>query len=282
MNEKERSTHEGVWKYADRLSNPPPAGGRVSLREGMTAHQEMTDLTREWGLAHLVLKREDQNPTGSIKDRSLVYMVSHYKGKEEPWLTLSSSGNAAIAAAACAENAGIGLVAFLSTKTPGEKIEKAMGYHPQLILTPKPINFCNSLSKNFGVPNLRPSKHPLATEGYKTIAYEIDELEAQPIDHLFVFSTSASSLVGIGRGFEDLKREHPERSYPALHCVQSGTAHSIAAHLHPDLNFESEEGPAGSLAVHDTDRREEAVRLIQESGGDAWFITPKETEEAES
>lgn len=284
-----RPPKTGIWRYANCFSSPPPQEHRVTLGEGTTPHVELPDLARDLGLARLVLKREDQNPTGSIKDRSLAYMVSHYKWKGTPFLTLSSSGNAAVAASAYAEKAGIGMAVFLSDKTPADKVERALRHHPKLILTPKPINFCNTVAKNYGVPNLRPSRNPLATPGYQTIAYEIREEFGEEIDRLFVFSTSASSLVGIGTGFGEIRGRGP-----ALHCVQSGSAHSIVSHLYPEIRVENGEEsgevltptgvltPAGFLAVQETARREEAVRLIRDSDGDAHYATAREVNESAS
>lgn len=61
-------TH-GMWQYADRL---PPVDPRsiVSLGEGGTPVVDLTEAVgRELGVASLVAKAEDRNPTGSFKAR---------------------------------------------------------------------------------------------------------------------------------------------------------------------------------------------------------------------
>jgi threonine synthase len=71
---------------------------------------------------NLFFKREDVNPTGSYKDRSFVYWISEIlRAKPDAKFVISSSGNGAIAAAACCVIANRSLKIFLSDQGEPKK-----------------------------------------------------------------------------------------------------------------------------------------------------------------
>ncbi len=105
---------KGIWKYSLNL-NPINEQFRLSLDEGTT--EEIT-LEEE-----LIIKREDKNPSGSLKDRGMAYLISKEFSLGNKNLVLSSSGNAAISAANYCELADINLTVFISPKTEPKKID---------------------------------------------------------------------------------------------------------------------------------------------------------------
>ncbi|MGI5826816.1 MAG: pyridoxal-phosphate dependent enzyme, partial [Patescibacteria group bacterium] len=104
---------KGIWQYSSYLA-PVPVEYQVSLTEGDTPEILLEE--------DLILKREDLNPTGSLKDRGMTFLVSLAGSKGLRDLVLSSSGNAAISAANYCKLAGLNLNVFVSPKiTEGKK-----------------------------------------------------------------------------------------------------------------------------------------------------------------
>jgi threonine dehydratase len=65
----------------------------------ITPQKSYPDLARAVGVSFLYLKREDLHPYGSHKGRSIPVMIDHYLKEGKRHFAISSSGNAALAAA---------------------------------------------------------------------------------------------------------------------------------------------------------------------------------------
>lgn len=280
-----------LWRYA-RLYNPYiELSYQLTLEEGWTKELEIRPLTKALGLNHLWFKREDLNPTGSHKARSLAYQVSKYHQEGKNLLVISSSGNAAISAAAYCRLAGIKLVVFISPLTPRPKIDQLGLLGAMVVSTPKPINMARYAARHFDLVNLRPSVDDASIEGFKSIAFEIYEKGLDP-EAIFVFPTSGSSLIGIGRGFIDLKEKYGQiAKLPQIHAVQSGKITSVVKDFSPDNRAQStehrpvkeeEETLAGYLGVKNTPRKEEIVKMIRLTKGKGWWVSSEEILEASS
>jgi threonine synthase len=228
------------------------------------------------GLERLVLKREDLNPTGSHKARGVAFQVSVERARLGPggWLCTSSSGNAAVAAAAYSAAAGLRLAAFLAPDTAAEKRDEVARLGGYVFLTPHALTMADEFSAARRVSNLRPSVHPDGATGFQTIGWELLETVA-PVDAVFMFASSAGGLVGIGRAFQRGAEVVDQPWQPALHVVQGCGAHPIAG------PFDARPAPAadgrvGALGARKTRRLGEATRLIRASGGGGWIVSDDE------
>ncbi|MDI6792782.1 MAG: pyridoxal-phosphate dependent enzyme [bacterium] len=283
-----------LWRYAHLYAPYIKPSYQLTLEEGWTKELEIRPLTESLGLEHLWFKREDLNPTGSHKARSLAYQVSKYHQEGKNLLVISSSGNAAISAAAYCRLAGIKLVVFISPLTPKFKIEQLNLFEPVVISTPKPINMARYAARHFNLVNLRPSVDDASIEGFKSIGFEIHEKGLEP-EAIFVFPTSGSSLLGIGRAFLELKEKYGRSGQiPQIHAVQSGKITSVVKDFVEDsLNTatcsaksrgcpdsEEEESLAGYLGVKNTPRKEEILKMIRLTGGRGWWVSSGEILEA--
>ncbi|MEW5768712.1 MAG: pyridoxal-phosphate dependent enzyme [bacterium] len=270
-----------LWRYA-RLYDPyihPSC--QLTLEEGWTKELEIRPLTEALGLNHLWFKREDLNPTGSHKARSLAYQVSKYYQEGKNPLVISSSGNAAISAAAYCRLAGIKILVFISPLTPRLKVDQLGLFEAVIVSTPKPINMARYTARHFNLVNLRPSVDDASIEGFKSIAFEIYEKGLDP-EAVFVFPTSGSSLLGIGRGFIDLKEKYGQiGKLPQIHAVQSGKVASVVKEFVKD-GREEEETLAGCLGVKNTPRKEEIVKMIRLTKGQGWWVSSEEILKASS
>ena len=178
-----------IWRYAALYAPWLPVASRMTLGEGGTPAVEMPCLAVEYGLARLVLKREDVNPTGSHKARGVAFQVSALRAAnpELRWLTISSSGNAALAAAAYARAAGISLAAFVAPATPESTLVRLAALDAWVFVAPNALSLAQALADARGIPNMRPSTDPLAVEGFQSIGWELAETVA-PVDALFTFA----------------------------------------------------------------------------------------------
>src|ERR1035437_8229763 len=65
----------------------------------LTPQKNYPNLAKALGVSSLYLKREDLHPYGSHKGRSIPVMIDHYVKDGKRHFAISSSGNAALAAA---------------------------------------------------------------------------------------------------------------------------------------------------------------------------------------
>lgn len=254
INLQEDVTEKGIWRYW-RYLPPIKEKFRLSLGEGMTTAEEKEEI---------IFKREDFNPTGSLKDRGLAYQVSGAFSRGEESLVISSSGNAAISAAAYCQLAKIKLFTFVSDKINIGKLEKIKELGGETKMTKRPVSEAIRFAKEKGFKNLRPSVDPGGVEGYQTLAFEIFK-DFGKIDDVFIPVSSATCLVGMAKGFKILGL------FPRIHACQSTKIFSIAGEFDKDF-LKTATSLAGALVAKVTPRKKEAVGIIKQSGGSGWVI----------
>jgi len=253
----------GIWRYY-RYFPKIEEKFYLSLGEGSTPNQKVEGI---------YFKREDFNPTGSFKDRGLSYQISKANEQGINKLVISSSGNAAISAAAYCQLAKISLKTFVSSKINPSKIEEIKKFGSEVIISQRPLSDSIKFSKQNSYPNLRPSGDPLGTEGYKTIAFELFQ-EIGQIDDIFLPVSSATALIGIYQGFKILD------FLPRVHACQSTKVFPIAAKF--DNSFQkTSDSLATALIAKVTPRKNEALEVINQSRGFGWVIADKEILEAQ-
>lgn len=255
-----------IWRYA-RLYDPPVGEAyRLTLGEGWTPGLELPGLARELGLERLVFKREDLNPTGSHKARSLAYQISKLLEDGSGVALISSSGNAAVAAAAYARLAGVRLFTFVSPRTNPVKLREIGRLGATVILTDKPINMAKYASRTYGIENLRPSVNDSSIEGFKSIGFEIFETLGD-IDAVFTFASSGSSFIGIHRAYQ-LLAGAVSAEIPALYPVHAGALSDEGAAF-----GERSSSLAGNLGVKKTRRARAVLAGARSTGGEEMLAT---------
>jgi threonine synthase len=261
-------TAPGIWRFAtlfDDDGGPAAraAAGGLHLGEGDTPLLELPDLAAELGLASLGLKREDLNPSGSHKDRGVLYQVArHHRPGSRTTFVLSSSGNAAVAAAAATARSGDRLVAFVAPGTNHAKRAKLLAIGAIVVETVKPINFARYAARVFGLVDLRGTRDPIASIGYRSLAGEIAEARPE-VSAVVTFSSSGISLRGIDDGFEALNGPRP-----ALWAVQAGECLGIVRQTAPETV--PERGcPAGRLGIRNPPDAPALATRLRETGGGA-------------
>lgn len=232
-------------------------------------------------------KREDLNPTGSFKDRSLAYQISYYKQKGEKTVLISSSGNAAISAVSYCKLAGINIHIFVSdniskdkkkrlevvqtygdVNTPNSKESKAVIHYS---LTPK--SDAIKFAKENKLVNLRPSFDDSAIEGFKTLGYEIARI-ADVVDSIFIPCSSGTSTIGIFNGLVEMQEELNIK-LPQIHIVQTTKVQPIAKEF--DRNyFETKDSLADAIVDRVANRKEKVLEVVEKTKGSGWVISDEE------
>jgi threonine synthase len=259
----------------------------------------------------IFLVDETKNPTGSHKDRSFGAWLK--KIKEEgsiKELVISSSGNAAAAAAYFAGQFGLSLHIFLSEKIIPDKLEqikKIAASHPllpeegcpdimsgrgggrekknNLITTPNPL-----LEKegSINIKLVARPKFEAAQAAQKNgwfwlrssvnddalLGYEslAEEIEEKVKNPGSIFIPSSSGTLAVGlHKFLKIK--------PAFHLVQTTAVNTLVRDFDQDFVPEKK-SLAGAIVDLIGQRRSEVVEIIKSSGGFGWAINNDEIKEA--
>lgn len=268
----------GIWRYQRYFSPIIEPNYQNSLDEGLTPLSDFPEIAKQIGASSFYLKREDLNPTGSQKDRCAAFQTSWALQSGNRIVTISSSGNAAISTAAYCARAGIHLIANISKNTEPQKISRMRDFGATVVISDDPIKYARYLEKMFGIVNLRPSTNPMATEGYKSIGFEIIE-SGIPVNAIFLYASSASTLVGVSEALEEHKKNRPDYKIPQIHAVQAGLVNSLA--LSWGINCDlSDRSVVGDLGVKNTKRTEQAIEHLRSTSGSVWYVQNEEIVEA--
>jgi len=274
---------KGMWSFKDFL----PVKDKesiVTLREGNTPLLRSGRLGTLTNLTSLYLKDETRNPTGSFKDRPVSCAIS--KAREEGGNTVitSSSGNAGVAVANYAAKAGMKAIIVVPSTVPRSKLLSIVSSGAIPVKIRGAASDCFSLAKELSEKhqwiNLTSTfLNPFATEGDKTVAYELYlELGGVP-DWIVVPIGAGPLLAGIYKGYKELKKLGLIDKLPAMIGVQArgcapivrafesgnlevrtwGTPHTIASGIADPLQGYSGDGTL-------------TLDIIKDSGGVAVAV----------
>ncbi|WP_026443849.1 threonine synthase [Pseudacidobacterium ailaaui] len=193
--------NQSMWRYASVLPDVDP----VTLGEGWTP------ILRSRRFAHLYLKEEATNPTGTFKARGMAMAVSmarHYGLKK---LAAPSAGNAAGALAAYAAAAGIEAHIFMPKDVPLANYLEGVAYGANVTLVDGLISDCARIVQErkekegwFDVSTL---KEPFRVEGKKTMGYElVEQLGWTYPDAVFYPTGGGVGLIGMWKAFEEMEQ----------------------------------------------------------------------------
>jgi len=253
----------GIWRFSDRLP-PVPEEFRVTLGEGDTP------LIRLRGF-DIWVKVDYVNPTGSFKDRGVAYLVSKLLEEGVKRVVIDSSGNAAVSTAAYCSRAGIGHMAVMPGYSHREKKAEVLWHGSRIVEAPdrdSARRYARKIAEELGIRYIGFALEPYAVPGFETVVYEIEE--ALHPDAVFVPTGSATNFVAIGRAYLKLEKRGEIDAVPQLHCVQSAACAPIAGEFVDYTPIDST--LAEGVIVPHTERKGEAVRLIEETGGTGWVV----------
>jgi len=149
-------------------------------------------------LDNFYLKREDQNITGSAKDRAIPFQIENLQKNNFTQAVISSTGNAAISAAHFCQQKNIKLTIFLSPHISPQKLNLLKKYDHEIIMSHQPISDAIKFSKSQNAYLLRQSTDPTSLNGYQLIAQELLQQLPQ-ITSIFIPVGSGTTLLGISQ-----------------------------------------------------------------------------------
>lgn len=269
---KINSELKNIWRYAS-FYPAVKKENRLTLGEGNTPEISASNIAKGLGFKELIFKREDLNPNGSHKDRLLAYQVSRAKQEGEEVLIISSSGNAAVSAAAYCQSAGIKLFVFISPKTDKEKIMRMADFGARVIISRHALTLADLASKKFKIRNFRPGADEKSYYGLKSIAFEIFEHCGQ-VDAIFIPTSSASTILGIAEAFGDLNKLKEVKKIPELYAVQTAKVHPIAGRFDKNFIIEPDSLARGIVAKNILEEKlAKILNVIKNSRGGGAVVT---------
>ncbi len=232
---------------------------KLTMGEGNTPIEEL----QVEGVKAL-LKREDRNPNGSFKDRSIAYQLSKHISDGVKKFCISSSGNAAISVYSYSKLTDISLDIFVSSKLSNEKLSKLEG--AKLHVSDNPKSDCIKFSTETGSLNLRGSVDDNAYIGYYSLAEEISELD---IDSIFIPSSSGNAALGIHQGLKKLGKHFP------IYIVQTTKVCPIAS-LYDKEFTKTDTSVVTCITDRVCKRKDQIIELIKDSCGSGIVISDEE------
>lgn len=245
------------------------------------------NLARELDVKQIYLKNETLNPSGSYKDRFATLAVSLAKSERKAALALGSAGNAAAAISAYSAKAEIPCYVLLPTDAVRERAWQIMTYGAHLIgiegTIAECIQYVQEGVEQLGWLNVSTTMkfHPYATEGYKTIAYEIGRQMDFSVPDWIVCPVGGASLISkIYKGFCEMKDLGLINRTPKFAGVQAkGCEPLTKAYIEDAKETQLWQNPDTiAFAIADTCTFEgvTALNLIRETGGTSISVNDNE------
>ncbi len=263
-----RRERRSMWRYEDLLPHEPTDPGSP----GMTPLVPAPRLSRALGV-ELLLKLESANPTHSFKDRIAATAISAAHAFGLQTLCCASTGNLGEAVAARAAANGMEAVVLV----PFDHLEVAptASYGARVLAVDGSFDDCRRLEEELGAlfpwGFLGGNLQPVASEGAKTIAYEIaEQLDGTMPDAVVSPVASGVLFSKLAQGFAEAKAVGlAEGSTPRLFGAQAAGCPPLAAAWADDrpLSRVRPQTEVRSLAVGDPVFGDLAVGAARMSGG---------------
>ena len=258
-----------LWRYHPLL----PAGARVEIGAGWTPLRRSPRLSKLLDV-DLWLKLEDRNPTASYKDRVATIAVSAALDHGVTTLCCSSTGNLGAAVAEAAAATGLEAV-VLAPEDDGAAA--VAGRHPgvHVFAVRGGYDDCRRVERELGA--LFPwgfvsgNLHPYASEGAKTISFEIAEQLGWRLPDAVVCPAATGTLFAkLTQGFAELHRAGlTSAPLPRMFAGQALGSSPIASAFADDRRISRVRASTevSSLAVGDPSSGDLALGAARATGG---------------
>jgi threonine synthase len=278
-----------MWNYRELL--PVRDGSAiVSMGEGATPLVDAPTLAEEFGVGHLRLKDEGQNPTNTFKDRGQSAAISRANEHGIDTVALPSAGNAGQSASAYAARAGMDCHVFLNHQAGDLKQTMVRAHGAQLHLCDGNIDdagaaFADARAQH-GWYSVATFQTPYRHEGKKTMGYEIFEaLDWTAPDHIVYPTGGGVGLIGIWKAYQELRElgwlaDDP----PALHVAQTEGAAPVVDAIQEGADEHEEwnepETIAKGVEIPDPGASPWMLEAVARTGGDGVAVSDTEAIEA--
>jgi threonine synthase len=252
---------------------------KLTLGEGQTPLVYAEQLSKELS-AHIYLKQEGLNPTGSFKDRGMVMAVAKAKEEGKKAIICASTGNTSASAAAYAARAGLKcFVVIPHGYVAMGKLAQAIMYGAEIISIKGNFDQALQLVKKISEKHpiqLVNSINPYRIEGQKTGAFEIIEQLGKAPDILALPVGNAGNITAYWKGFQEAYQAKLSSSRPQMWGFEAEGAAAIVR----DQVIEEPDTFATAIRIGNPASWQQAVQARDESNGIIDEVTDKEIESA--
>ena len=271
-----------MWRYQELL--PVTSDNVVSLGEGFTPLVQADRLGESLGLGQLFLKLEYTCPTGSFKDRGSSLLLSKAKEVKANTVAIDSSGNAAASLAAYSAKAGIPCYVFAPSYASIGKLTQAIANEAKVVKVEGTRKDTFEAAKmaiaKYGWYYCAFQVNPFASEGSKTIGYEVCEQTGwQPPDYLVFPVGTGSGLMGCWKGLKESRELGLVEKLPSMVCVQPEGCSPIARAFKQGkeiVPFEKAQTIAEGLMISQPLKGKHVLSALTESHGQAETVSDEE------
>jgi threonine synthase len=291
----------GVWRYRELLPFEDSAPV-VTLLEGHTPLYDAPHSAGYCGLAHLRLKHQGCNPTGSFKDTGMTAAVTQAVLLGALTAVCASTGNTAASLAAYAARAGLQSAILLPRgQISAAKLAQSLDYGAAVCEIEGNFDDCMRLIQELGddpaiyVAN---SINPFRIEGQKTVAFELmEQCEWRVPDHVVVPGGNMGNSTALGKGFQELLELGLIDRLPKLQVVQAEGAAPLArlfaalkpGELRGDAQLPDTMATVATPATLATAIKigapvswQKSLRAVVRSGGNILSVTEQEIADAKA
>lgn len=259
----------------------------------ITPLEKYPKLASAIGISDIYFKREDLHPYGSHKGRSIPNMIDHYYKNGDHSFAISSSGNAALAAALHVQKLNIDakkitLDIFVGNHVSPNKLQKIRTIaensdkNIRVLVKERPLQALTQSAQQ-GIRSLRQSTDDEALVGYESLAEELTELntpnqktkETQTkIGAVFIGTSSGTTAQALAEYF--IKNNIPIQ----VHIVQTSSCHPLSE------TFEAYDGPdevsiADAIVDITGYRKQTIIPLIEKTDGKGWIANNEDIRSAQ-
>lgn len=246
---------------------------RITMGEGSTPLVKSENIGPEHGCDGLYFKLEGCNPTGSFKDRGMVFAIAKALEADRRAIICASTGNTSASAAAYGGRYGLRTVVVVpSGEIALGKLAQAMAYGARILAVDgnfdDALRVVRELADGLDI-ELVNSVNPYRLEGQKTAAFEIcDALHDAP--HMVCIPVgNAGNITAYWRGFRDYSDRERIGRLPKMMGFQAAGAAPIV----DDKQIEDPHTIATAIRIGNPASWDYAVAARDESGGDIDKVT---------
>lgn len=252
-----------------------PGAKVITLGEGGTPLVYAKHLS-ELKSAHVYLKIEGANPTGSFKDRGMTLAITKAIESGSQAVVCASTGNTSASAAAYAAAAGVNCIVLIPAGFIAlGKLAQALIYGAKVVQIRGNFDRALEIVREMGekrAVTVVNSINPYRIQGQKTGAFEVvDQLGFAP-DYHFIPVGNAGNITAYWMGYTEYHEAQRCATLPKMIGVQAqGAAPIVLGHIVADP-----ETVATAIRIGNPASWSGALAAKNESGGDIFSVTDTE------